>query len=205
MHRLTILAVPALLAIACGAQGDAAETAPYIALDDDATQLIRDFNEAKGSVRLLFVVDPTCAYCLRGLDDLNRSLLATTSDPRLKTFVVHVPVIGATAKDVAPAAKLLQNPHVRHYWNASGEFGRMLAEAVELKNEDGKFAYAWDVWLLFGPDAVCDEAGKPKPHLLMHQLPELKGSAKFPRLDGEVFAREARALLSTAMAGKELN
>jgi hypothetical protein len=152
-------------------------------------------------VRLLFVVDPTCPKCLRGMDDLNRSLLASTSDPRLRTFVVHVPVIGAKAKDVAPSIALLQNPHVRHYWNASGDFGRKLAEALELER-DGELVYAWDVWMLFAPDAMCDESGPPKPHLLMHQLRELDGNPRFPRLDGEVFAREARVLLATSAAGK---
>lgn len=61
---------------------------------------------------MLFVVDPTCGGCLRGMDDLNKDLLATTDDPRLRTFVVHVPVIGATEKDVTPAMKLLQNAGV---------------------------------------------------------------------------------------------
>lgn len=199
MRHVVTLAMPILFAFACAVQADTAETAPYITLDDGATQLIHDFNEAKGSVRLLFVVDPTCAECLRGLDDMNRSLLGATRDPRLKTFVVHMPVIGAKAKDVAPAMTVLQNPHVRHYWNASGEFGRKLAEAVELK-ENGKSVYAWDVWLLFGPDAVCDESGPAKPRLLMHQLRALKGNTRFPRLDSEVFAREARALLAAIPA-----
>ncbi len=201
MRRLVYLGIPLLCALAFGARADTPNAAAYITLDDDATQLIHDFNEAKGTVRLLFVVDPTCPKCLRGMDDLNRSLLAPTSDPRLRTFVVHVPVIGAKAKDVAPSMKVLQNPHVRHYWNESGAFGRRLTEALKLER-DGKLVYAWDVWMLFTADATCDESGPPAPHLFMHQLRELDGNPRLRRLDSEAFAREARALLARSTTGK---
>jgi hypothetical protein len=161
-----------------------------VSLDDQFGKLRDDFNRSKGTVRLLFVVDPICPGCLRGMDDMNRDLLATTKDARLQTFVVHVPVIGAQAKDVPPAAKLLENPNVRHYWNASGEFGRSLSKAVQLKN-DKDFVYAWDVWLLYGPDAEWTSASPPQPELLMHQLWKLEGT-KFPKLDSKVFAREVQ-------------
>src|SRR5687767_15801918 len=113
---------------------DAPAASDYGVLRDDFSQLREDFNRAQGSVRLLFVVDPICPGCLRGMDDLNKDLLSRTQDERLKTFVVHVPVIGAKAKDVAPAARLLENRHVRNYWNEGGDFGRALAKAVQLKN-----------------------------------------------------------------------
>lgn len=165
-----------------------------VPLDDQFSRLRDDFNRSKGTLRLLFVVDPICPGCLRGMDDMNRDLLARTKDARLQTFVVHVPVIGAQAKDVLPAAKLLENPNVRHYWNASGEFGRSLSKAVQLKN-DKDFVYAWDVWLLYGPDAEWTGASPPQPELLMHQLWKLEGT-KFPKLDSKVFAREVQTDLS---------
>lgn len=170
-----------------------ASPAGYAVLDDEFVKLRDDFNRARGSVRLLFVVDPICPGCLRGMDDVNRDLLAKTTDAHLQTFVVHVPVIGAQAKDIAPAAKLLRNAHVRHYWSSSGEFGRALAKAVQLRN-DKEVVYAWDVWLLYGPDAEWTGTGPPQPQLLMHQLWKLEGT-KFPKLDSEVFAREVRKRL----------
>jgi hypothetical protein len=172
----------------------------YAILGDDFSQLRDDFNRAKGSVRLLFVVDPICPGCLRGMDDMNKDLLSRTGDERLNTFVVHVPVIGAKAKDVVPAAKLLENPHVRHYWNASGEFGRTLAKAVQLKN-DKETVYAWDVWLLYGPDAEWVRTNPPQPQLLMHQLWKLEGT-QFPKLDSKVFARQTQALIAKVPAAK---
>jgi hypothetical protein len=171
------------------------ETTSYKVVEEGGAQLRDEFNRAKGSIRLLFVVDPVCPGCLRGLDDVNNALLAQTEDPRLQTFVVHVPVIGAEAKDVGPATELLQNSHVRHYWNPSGSFGRELAEAARLEH-DGEPVYAWDVWLIYGPEATWDGPLPPQPRILMHQLYALDGSSQFPHLDGEVFAQEVHRLLA---------
>ena len=179
--------------------GDAASAAAYTVLDETGSPLREDFNRAKGSVRILIVVDPICPGCLRGLDDIDKALLAKTNDPRLQTFVVHVPVLGAEAKDVAPAAKLLHDTRVRHYWNPSGAFGRELSEAVQLRHAD-ELVYAWDVWLIYGPEASWDGARPPRPRLLMHQLRALQGSAEFPHLDAEAFAREVHQLLARPAA-----
>lgn len=175
--------------------GSAPAGAPtYTQLDDQSSQLRADFNRSKGLVRLLFVVDPACGTCLRGMDDVNEDLLAETHDPRLQTFVVHVPVIGATKTDVTPSMKLLQNPNVRHYWNESGAFGRELAKSVGLKRGD-ELVYAWDVWLIYGPEAKWEGTSPPRPRLLMHQLRAMQGSTEFPYLDSAAFAQEAQQLL----------
>ena len=73
-------------------------------------------------------------------------------------------MIGAKAKNVAPAARLLENRHVRNYWNESGEFGRALAKAVQLKN-DKETVYAWDVWLLMASAGRVDRNHIPQPEL----------------------------------------
>lgn len=188
--------IAALFGTDGGAQATDSTSAPaYTLLDEAGSQLREDFNRARGSVRVLFVVDPICPGCLRGLDDVNRDLLSKTDDQRLQTFVVHVPVLGAKAKDIAPSTKLLQNAHVRHYWNPSGTFGRQLAEAVGLRRGD-ELVYAWDVWLIYGPEATWDATLPPRPQRLMHQLRALQGSAEFPHLDSEAFAREVQQLLA---------
>jgi hypothetical protein len=203
-----VLIATALLMTGSGcAQGQSSTGAsmPYTLLDDQASQLRADFNRNLGSVRLVFVVDPICPGCLRGLADMNRDLLAGTSDPRLRTFVVHEPVLGVAqyapwlrssgGKDVRKAAELLHNPNVRHYWNASGAFGRLLSQAVGLKNGD-KQVYAWDVWLLYGPEAKWAGTDPPQPRLLMHQLGALRDSKEFPYLDSRVFAEQVHTLLA---------
>jgi outer membrane murein-binding lipoprotein Lpp len=179
--------------------------AAYSVLDQQASQLRADFNRQAGRVRLLFVVDPICPGCLRGLADMNRDLLSTTADPRLQVFVVYEPVLGvaryvpwlriAGGKDIPRAARLIHNPNVHSYWSPSGAFGRLLSRGVGLENH-GRQVYAWDVWLLYGPEAKWDPSGPPRPQLLMHQLSALRGST-FPHLDSRVFAQRVRALLTS--------
>jgi hypothetical protein len=191
---LLFLATLALGTTACFA-ADPAPAPSVIALGDDARQLREDFNQAQGSIRLVLVVDPACSVCLRGMADVNEALLATTTDPRLQTFVVHVPVIGATAKDVPPSMELLHNPHVRHYWNASGSVGHQVSVALQLKRGE-KPVYAWDVWMIYGADAAWPAGAPPTPALFMHQLPALRGQPERPFLDSAAFAAKARDLLA---------
>lgn len=136
---------------------------------------------------------------------MNRDLLRSTSDPRLRTFVVHEPVLGIVryapwlrpsgGKDVPKAAQLLQNPDIQHYWNPSGAFGRLLSQAVGLKNGETQ-VYAWDVWLIYGPETKWVGTDPPRPRLLMHQLRALRGSTAFPHLESHVFAQQVQTLLA---------
>lgn len=198
----TIAAVLAASIAGCG-HADSAKAAPstsfaYTAIDDAGNPLRNDFNQAKGSVRLLFAVDPVCPTCLRGLADLDDTLLAGTHDSRLQIFVVHEPVIGGTPDKIRGAAALLHNPHVHHYWNAGGGFGRLLGDAVGLKRDD-KSVYAWDVWMIYGPDAEWGDAGPPQPLRLMVQLPPVQNPA-YSFLDSKAFAQEVRTLLAAPRA-----
>jgi hypothetical protein len=203
--RLVAIGLLAASAACTQEQSSAGVSAPYTVLDDQGSQLRADFNRRVGSVRLLFVVDPICPTCLRGLADMNRDLLEATGDSRLQTFVVHEPVLGvarvapwlrtAGGRDVEEAARLLHNPHVQHYWNPSGAFGRLLSHAVGLKNSE-RPVYAWDVWLIYGPEAKWEGTDPPRPRLLMNQLGALRGSTEFPHLDSHIFAQQVQMLLA---------
>jgi hypothetical protein len=206
--RAAIVALGFLMATGC-ARGNGSpangSAAPYTVLDDQGSQLRADFNRNVGSVRLLFVVDPICPTCLRGLADMNRDLFVGAADPRIHTFVVHEPVLGlarvapwlrpAGGTDVAKAEQLLHDPNVQHYWNPSGEFGRLLSHAVGLRNSEGP-VYAWDVWLLYGPEAKWEGSEPPRPRLLMHQLSALSSSTEFPHLDSRALAQQVQTLLA---------
>lgn len=56
--------------------------------------------------------------------------------------------------------------------------------------------YAWDVWLIYGPDAVWEGTSPPQPELLMHQLYLLRDSG-LPRLDSEQFATKVHQILAS--------
>ena len=192
---LILVAFVALGLIACNAEtAPAASASKTNVLDQSASQLRTDFNNAKGSVRLLLIVDPACSVCLRGLSDVNDALLKRTHDPRIQTFVVHENVIGGELGDVAPASTLLSNPNVHHYWDPSGNFGREVSKSLNLKHH-GDPVYAWDVWMVYDGNAALSAQGAPEPALFMHQLPKLRGEPGRPTLDGDVLARKATELL----------
>ena len=195
VRRVLFAVLLTCASVACASDDDATgAAAPPVMVQGSFAPLRDAFNAAHGSVRLLFVVDSACAVCLRGMADLDDDLLRSTHDTRLRTFVVHVPVIGGTAEHIGPSAKLLQNPNVTHYWNPSGAFGTQLGQSLALKRKD-KDVYAWDVWLVYGPDATWSGTMPPAPQLLMHQLPQLRDS-EYAVLDSASFAAHVRRELA---------
>jgi len=162
-----------------------ADNKPYVVLDEDLAQPKEDFNAKVGTVRLLFIVGPTCGICLRGMADLNDEFLAEyQSDPRLHTFSVHVPTLRAEEKNVAPSIELMNGPRIYHYWDEAGTIGLLYKDILDTE------AYVWDVWFIYGPDAVWDGETPPTPAYWEHQL------SPFPRekkLDKKRFAGETLA------------
>ena len=157
----------------------------YIVLNEDLAQLITDFNAHQGKVRQLFIVGPTCGICLRGMADLHDEYVkAMQNEPRLHTFVVHVPTLGAEEKDVAPTIPLLNGPRVTHYWDEGGHSGLDFQKVLKID------MYAWDVWFLFDPDVIWEHGSvAPEPNFWQHQLGSLNRSQK---LDKAVFAKEVK-------------
>lgn len=155
------------------------------------------FNRAKGSVRLVFLIDPICPTCLRGLKDLDTDVLSPhASDTALQTFVINTPVLGATEKDTANTCFIVRNAHVTQYWDPNQELGTLFANALGMRF-GGKEVYAWDVWLVYGPNAEWTGAVPPKADFLMHQLPDLMGRDGFPFLRAPVFATEVEKQLKS--------
>jgi hypothetical protein len=94
---------------------------PYVVLDKSLGQLRADFNANVGKVRLLYIVGPTCGICLRALSDLQEALYSKKgNDPRMITYVVHVPTLGAREVNIAPASRLISNAHTTQYWEETG-------------------------------------------------------------------------------------
>ncbi|MBL0123623.1 MAG: hypothetical protein IPP88_13130 [Betaproteobacteria bacterium] len=196
-----------MLAIVSAAGALAAEvSAPTVGscqtpllLDKQAIALKEAFNAAKGKVRLLFVVDPICPACLRGIDEMSQDVLTPNAgNAQLATFIVHLPVLGAKEKDTQRTCKLLKSNPANHFWDPQGKFGRTLSSGVELKDKKGKWVYAWDVWLMYGPDAEWTGNNPPKPTLLMHQLNALSEGSQYDFYDSEKFAAQVADALKRA-------
>ena len=200
--RRSILSVALATIMALSLTGCGRNHAPaganiqYVALHGDDQPLRDDFNSARGEVRLMFLVDPTCPACLRGLADMGDDLLSKLrAGTPVKVYVVFEPVIGGQAKDIPAAAALLRSSAAKLYWNPTGDFGRQMSHVLRYWNGH-RWVYAWDTWLIYRPDAVWNGTAAPAPAFLMHQLGGLPHTAQFPHLDARVFAAKVHAMVA---------
>ena len=161
----------------------------YVVLDKSLSRLRADFNANTGKVRMLYIVGPTCGICLRGMSDLQETVYSKKGDdPRMVTFVVHVPTLGAHEANVAPASRLITNRHTTHYWEETGITGKLMQQVI------GVDKYVWDFWTIYGPNAVwSDERLPPTPDFWQHQLDGLPTAKK---LDASVFAAKVDEFLA---------
>ena len=186
-----------------GAESAVGQCANAIPLSADASFLKTAFNDAKGKVRLLFVVDPICPACLRGAADMSRQVLDRhRGDSNLETLVVHLPVIGGKESDTRRTCKALSGPAITHYWDSSGDFGRVLSKGIGLKSKSGKEVYAWDVWLLYGREAEWIGASPPRPAKLMHQLMALSDGSDYEFFDAQAFAESVTQALGASVPNR---
>lgn len=116
-------------------------------------------------------------------------------DKRLAAFSVFIPMVaGDSAMASEEPAKGLRKAGIASYWDGDRKLGSAYAKAF--KNPFG-IRIAWDVYFLYGPDAVWGEA-PPLPGFFMHQMKE-----DDPRcLDPERFREETKKLLSKLPKGK---
>lgn len=119
-------------------------------------------------------------------------MLSGNGDPRIRAYTVWVPKRGGKETDVAGATTTVPDARSRHFWDGEGLLLRAYNHVLDLP-----FAVdAWDVYLIYGPDARWDSAVPPTPSFWMHQLTLAKG----PRLDPEQFGQELARMLG-AQAG----
>jgi hypothetical protein len=96
-------------------------------------------------------------------------------------------------RDVPRATREMPDARAAHYWDGDSLLVKGYRETLGL-DED-----AWDIFLIYGPDARWEGDRPPAPDYWMHQL----GSARSPRvqgpyLDADTFLRELRARLAAA-------
>lgn len=161
----------------------------YYVVDENLTRIKSDFNATQDKVRLVFLIGPSCGICLRGMDDLNESVVRSIqNDPRAHTLAIHVPTLGAEEENVANSIPLLSGPRVTHYWDPSGNAGILFQESLDIP------MYAWDMWFVYEPGARWQDGElPPHPDYWEHQLPSLPDDKK---LDADRFAKEVLARLS---------
>ena len=120
---------------------------------------------------------------------MNREVLTKYEDPSLRVYMVWVPKLRGLERDVASATREVKDPRAAHYWDAPSVLVRGYREQLQLSED------AWDIFLLYGPDAKWEGERPPEPSYWSHQLgskdkPRIKG----PWLDGAVFLEQLRRL-----------
>jgi hypothetical protein len=107
-------------------------------------------------------------------------------------LVVWVPKLFGEASDVPTATRFVPDPRAQHFWDDSAVLVHQYDTALGLGQD------AWDVYMIYGPQARWDGALPPPPDFWMHQLhlPARPGaSGSF--LNAQVFAAHADSALQT--------
>jgi len=104
---------------------------------------------------------------------------------------VWQPKLGSTEKHVKDATRLVTDARAHHYWDGPGSTIRTYRSTLGIAED------AWDIYLIYGPDATWEGVTPPAPAFWMHQL----GSPGRPRVDApylnpEVFAQRTAAVLA---------
>jgi hypothetical protein len=117
-------------------------------------------------------------------------LLDRQPDPRLTAFIVWVPKLGGQESNVEAATQFASDSRATHYWDASAGLVHAYDKVLGL-NQD-----AWDVFMIFGPDARWDGPTPPVPDFWMHNLHlPPAGGENGSHINAAVFAAHADSLL----------
>ena len=131
--------------------------------------------------------------CLRGSSGVDEKLFQRVTTDRLKPLVVWVPMLAGRATMIPRAMTVISDRRAEHFWDGQGALMRAYRRVLGLDQD------AWDVYLIYGPDARWDGPAPPVPAYWAHQL---RGVKAVPCLDDETFAAKAKALLDAADAAR---
>lgn len=88
---------------------------------------------------------------------------------------------------MAKATTSFPDPRARHFWDAAGWTLEHFKPVLDIRVD------AWDLYLVYGPEARWDGPEPPRPTYWMHQL---RGVDNGPLLDAAVFASAVRRALA---------
>jgi hypothetical protein len=117
--------------------------------------------------------------------------------PDLRGFIIFVPMVkGDSPETAGKVSAVVKDPRIQCLWDPSGEVAHLFAPILGLKRKA-----AWDVYMLYRPGIIWNEASPPSPSFWMHQL---KNEDDSRRLDREIFTTETKRLLRQRTVKQEL-
>ena len=105
---------------------------------------------------------------------MRRGVLDQLPGADVRVHVVWVPMFRGMERDVPAATREVPDSRASHYWDGNSVLTKRYRGTLGL-GED-----AWDMFLLYGPDARWEGDLPPPPVFWMHQL----GSRRRPRVQG---------------------
>lgn len=93
---------------------------------------------------------------------------------RLRAYAVWVPMVRGMARHVPQASRELPDARAAHYWDGEGQLMDGYQQVLGISER------AWDVFLVYGPDARWEGEAPPAPLYWEHQL----GTREKPRVHG---------------------
>ena len=118
------------------------------------------------------------------------------NDPHLRAYVIWVPELYAQESDVPQGLATVPDVRANHFWDGDGLLMRGYGPVLDLPKIGSRSINAWDIFMIYGPDAKWEESAPPVPDFWMHQL--LAPGIRAPRLDSLEFAAQAIRLLQGA-------
>jgi hypothetical protein len=125
--------------------------------------------------------------CLRGASEVNSDVLAKIPTNDVRAYAVWVPKRKGKEADVAEATATVTDGRATHFWDGAGVLLRAFAPVLGLRED------AWDVYMIYGPEARWETSTPPVPAFWMHQL---GSSVSAPRLDAGIFAQRLRETIA---------
>jgi hypothetical protein len=120
---------------------------------------------------------------------MTSDVLANYPSPDLRVYMVWVPKSRGLERDVPSATIQHPEPRALHYWDAPSVLVNGYRQTLRLPED------AWDVFLLYGPDARWEGDRPPEPAYWAHQLgSESRPRVPGPWLDGKAFLGRLRAV-----------
>lgn len=165
--RFGALGLAVLLALTtpllgCGGKDEPSKGRPTTsagepALLDGALQPLReDFEAAYGKYRLVVVLSSSCSHCMEHLQNLVSGGLDTLLQDGVEVFYVWTAILPSdtTARARKATAEAFL-PGVRAYYDPSARVSRAFGRMLQM----GTGVDAYDIFLLYGPDATWDPDG----------------------------------------------